>query len=87
MLARIDAELAEFYEALFTSEFGHYRVFLALARKMEDAVAVEARWQQLLAAEAEILAAQEPGPKIHSGCGGGAAQARTVDLVRVKHTL
>ena len=28
-----DAELAGFYEALFTSEFGHYRVFLELARK------------------------------------------------------
>ena len=69
--ASADAELAEFYEALFTSEFGHYRVFLALARKMEDEAAVEARWQQLLAAEAEILAAQEAGPRIHSGCGQG----------------
>ena len=29
-----DAELAGFYEALFASEFGHYRVFLELARKM-----------------------------------------------------
>ena len=32
-----DAELAGFYEALFASEFGHYRVFLELARKMMDA--------------------------------------------------
>ena len=68
--ASADAELADFYEALFTSEFGHYRVFLALARKMEDAAVVEARWQQLLAAEAEILAQQETGPRIHSGCAG-----------------
>ena len=66
--ASADAELAAFYEALFASEFGHYRVFLELARKMADPAAVEARWQQLLAAEAEILAGQEEGPRIHSGC-------------------
>jgi tRNA-(ms[2]io[6]A)-hydroxylase len=64
--ASADTELANFYEALFSSEFGHYRVFLELARKMTDAPAVEARWQQLLAAEARILADQETGPRIHS---------------------
>ncbi len=64
--ASADTELANFYEALFSSEFGHYRVFLELARKMTDAAAVEARWQQLLAAEARILADQETGPRIHS---------------------
>ena len=64
-----DAELAGLYEALFASEFGHYRVFLDLARKMEDPAMVEARWQQLLAAEARILARQEAGPRIHSGFG------------------
>lgn len=66
-----DAELAAFYEALFTSEFGHYRVFLDLAGKMATRTAVEARWQQLLAAEAEILLRQEAGPRIHSGCAHG----------------
>jgi tRNA 2-(methylsulfanyl)-N6-isopentenyladenosine37 hydroxylase len=64
--ASADTELANFYETLFSSEFGHYRVFLELARKMTDASAVEARWQQLLAAEARILADQETGPRIHS---------------------
>ncbi len=64
--ASADTELASFYETLFSSEFGHYRVFLELARKMTDAPAVEARWQQLLAAEARILADQETGPRIHS---------------------
>jgi tRNA-(ms[2]io[6]A)-hydroxylase len=63
-----DAELAGFYEALFSSEFGHYRVFLELARKVAGEGAVEARWQQLLASEAQILARQEAGPRIHSGC-------------------
>ena len=66
--ASADAELAGFYESLFASEFGHYRVFLELARKMADASAVEARWQELLASEARILAEQEAGPRIHSGC-------------------
>ena len=64
--ASADAELANFYETLFSSEFGHYRVFLELARKMTEASAVEARWQELLAAEARILAEQETGPRIHS---------------------
>jgi tRNA-(ms[2]io[6]A)-hydroxylase len=68
-----DAELAGFYEALFSSEFGHYRVFLELARKMSKAAVVDARWQELLAAEAEILARQEAGPRIHSGCPRGDA--------------
>jgi tRNA-(ms[2]io[6]A)-hydroxylase len=65
--ASADKELAGFYEALFASEFGHYLVFLELARKMTDASVVEARWQQLLTSEAEILARQESGPRIHSG--------------------
>jgi tRNA-(ms[2]io[6]A)-hydroxylase len=65
--AELDAELARFYEALFSSELGHYKVFLRLAMKIEKKEAVEARWQQMLAAEARILAGQEPGPRIHSG--------------------
>jgi tRNA-(ms[2]io[6]A)-hydroxylase len=65
--AEMDAELARFYEALFGSELGHYKVFLRLAMKIERKEAVEARWQQMLAAEARILAEQEPGPRIHSG--------------------
>lgn len=65
--AETDAELARFYEALFSSELGHYKVFLRLAMKIGKKEAVEARWQQMLAAEARILAEQEPGPRIHSG--------------------
>ena len=62
-----DAELSSFYRALFVSELGHYKVFLRLARKLARKDAVEERWQQMLAAEAVILAAQPPGPRIHSG--------------------
>ena len=66
-LATPDAELAAFYKALFSSELGHFKVFLKLAQKIERKSIVEARWQGMLAAEAEILARQEPGPRIHSG--------------------
>jgi tRNA-(ms[2]io[6]A)-hydroxylase len=62
-----DAELAAFYRGLFLSEFGHYKVFLALAKKIARPAMVEARWQEMLAAEARILAGQPAGPRIHSG--------------------
>jgi tRNA-(ms[2]io[6]A)-hydroxylase len=62
-----DTELAVFYRALFSSEMGHYKVFLRLARKIAGRTAADVRWQELLALEAKILAGQEPGPRIHSG--------------------
>jgi tRNA-(ms[2]io[6]A)-hydroxylase len=62
-----DAELARFYGSLFASELGHYRVFLRLANKLAPKAEIESRFAQLLEAEARILAAQPPGPRIHSG--------------------
>ena len=62
-----DADLAGFYRSLFTSEVGHYRVFLRLARGFTAQAVLDARWQEMLAAEARILAEQDPGPRIHSG--------------------
>ncbi len=62
-----DPELAAFYRALFTSEMGHYKLFLKLAHRIGPKAATEDRWQQMLAAEALILADQPPGPRIHSG--------------------
>jgi tRNA-(ms[2]io[6]A)-hydroxylase len=62
-----DQELAAFYHALFASEFGHYKVFVKLAAKALGKTAAEARWQEMLASEARIIAAQPPGPRIHSG--------------------
>lgn len=64
-----DEELAAFYGALFSSELGHYKLFLKLASKIGPRAAVEARWEEMLAAEARVLAEQEPGPRIHSGAG------------------
>ena len=65
--ASSDRELGAFYRALHASELGHYKLFLDLARRIGPPSAVEARWQQMLAAEARILKAQPPGPRIHSG--------------------
>jgi tRNA-(ms[2]io[6]A)-hydroxylase len=62
-----DEELAKFYKALYSSELGHFKVFLKLAHKIAAKDVVESRWQTMLAAEAEILSQQEPGPRIHSG--------------------
>ncbi|MBI3209049.1 MAG: tRNA-(ms[2]io[6]A)-hydroxylase [Candidatus Solibacter usitatus] len=62
-----DAELAAFYNALYTSELGHYKVFLKLAYKIAEKPVVDTRWQHMLAQEARILAEQLPGPRIHSG--------------------
>jgi tRNA-(ms[2]io[6]A)-hydroxylase len=64
-----DPELAAFYKALFSSEMGHYKVFLKLAAKVAAKEIVEQRWQKLLAAEARIISEQTPGPRIHSGAG------------------
>ncbi|HVW86050.1 MAG TPA: tRNA-(ms[2]io[6]A)-hydroxylase [Bryobacteraceae bacterium] len=62
-----DAELQSFYRALYSSELGHYRIFLKLAHKIGNAKEVEGRWRQMLGLEARILAEQAPGPAIHSG--------------------
>jgi tRNA 2-(methylsulfanyl)-N6-isopentenyladenosine37 hydroxylase len=65
--ASTDAELAGFYRSLFASELGHYKVFLHLAGQFTKPAVLDKRWQEMLAAEASTLAAQEPGPRIHSG--------------------
>ena len=65
--AATDEELSGFYHSLYTSELGHYRIFLRLAGKFTRPSAVETRWQEMLSAEAAILDRQEPGQRIHSG--------------------
>jgi len=64
-----DSELASFYQALFASERGHYRVFLKLAYKVSDRDAVAERWQRMLELEARVMDEQAPGAGIHSGAG------------------
>ncbi|MEQ1886112.1 MAG: tRNA isopentenyl-2-thiomethyl-A-37 hydroxylase MiaE [Bryobacteraceae bacterium] len=60
-------DLAAFYKALFSSELGHYKVFLKLAAKCAPPNVAEARWQYMLNAEARIISQQAPGSGIHSG--------------------
>lgn len=62
-----DEELSNFYRALSSSEAGHYRVFMELAARFTESGVLDARWRDMLFAEANILAEQEPGPRIHSG--------------------
>lgn len=65
--AETEPELAKFYLALFSSELGHFKIFLKLAHKIADKETVEARWSTWLDTEAAVLAAQKPGSLIHSG--------------------
>jgi tRNA-(ms[2]io[6]A)-hydroxylase len=62
-----DPELAGFYQTLYASEKGHFQIFLKLAGQVGKPARVAERWQEMLAAEARILAEQPPGPRIHSG--------------------
>ena len=66
-LAAADHGLAGFFGSLMASELGHHRLFLTLAGWVVGDGAAGERWQQLLAAEADVAAAQPPGPRIHSG--------------------
>jgi tRNA-(ms[2]io[6]A)-hydroxylase len=60
-------DLGRLYRGLGAAERGHYRLFLDLARGVPGGGDVEARWSDLLDVEAEILAAQPPGPRVHGG--------------------
>ena len=50
-----DPDLAEFYRKLMISEAGHYTLFLNFARQFGDRAAVDKKWNDLLAFEAEIM--------------------------------
>ncbi len=61
-----DEELRRLYADLWASEHGHYLGFLKFAREVQPDDVVERRWGEMLDAEAEILQAQTPGPRMHS---------------------
>jgi len=69
LLARLcdDRELSKLYAGLWASEAGHYKVFLDLARQLPSRPRIDARWSDMLDAEAEIIAAQPSGSTMHSG--------------------
>jgi tRNA-(ms[2]io[6]A)-hydroxylase len=62
-----DRELLKLYRGLWASEHGHYRTFIQLAERIQSTSIVDARWNSMLDAEAEIIARQSPGPRMHSG--------------------
>ncbi len=65
--AATDEELRKLYAGLWKSEAGHYRVFLGLAKDLPRAMGVDERWEEMLAAESEIVRRQKPGPRMHGG--------------------
>src|SRR5690349_3572772 len=62
-----DAELAKLYRGLWASEHGHYLSFIQLAEQIQPEKLVAKRWDEMLDAEAELIAKQPPGPRMHSG--------------------
>lgn len=65
-LAAADHGLSPLYAGLRDSEAGHHRLFLQLAEAAAPQLDVDARWREWLDLEAEVLADQPPGPRIHS---------------------
>ncbi len=67
LLADAGHELSGLYDSLVASELGHHRLFVNLAGVVDPGQDVEARWDELLEAEAEVLARQPGGPRMHAG--------------------
>jgi tRNA 2-(methylsulfanyl)-N6-isopentenyladenosine37 hydroxylase len=61
-----DAELAEFYGSLFASEARHHATYVELARLFDRKGEVDARLEQLAAAEAAIIDAGDEQVRVHS---------------------
>jgi tRNA-(ms[2]io[6]A)-hydroxylase len=59
-----DKDFSELYGGLWSSEKGHFTAFLGLAHQVGSA---ERRWKEFLEIEADVLAAQSPGPRMHAG--------------------
>lgn len=61
-----DEDLKKFYYELMVSEANHYTTFLELAREYMPEETVKERWNELLEAEAEIVAGLEiRGDRMH----------------------
>lgn len=57
--------LKQFYRSIARSEERHYELFLALAKKYLDEAVIRARWDELLDAEAHIIAGLPIRPALH----------------------
>jgi tRNA-(ms[2]io[6]A)-hydroxylase len=61
-----DPALAEFYGSLFESEARHHTTYVRLARHFGSEEQVRGRLDELAIAEARIIAAGDPLPRMHS---------------------
>ena len=60
-----DEELRSFYRELMISEAGHYTTFIGFARLAGENIDVDARWQEFLAFEADLIARYGRKPTMH----------------------
>lgn len=60
-----DEELKNFYKDLMISEAGHYTTFIGFARQLGDVEKVNARWEEWLDYEAEIIKSYGKKETIH----------------------
>jgi len=61
-----DPELSAFYDDLFASEARHHSTYVRLAKLFAPEAAVDTRWDELSAAEAQVMASRDPLPRMHS---------------------
>ena len=61
-----DTELAKFYDSLFESEARHHSTYVRLAKDFAPEETIRTRLAELAAAEAQIIAAGEALPRMHS---------------------
>jgi tRNA-(ms[2]io[6]A)-hydroxylase len=62
-----DPALRDFYAGLHAAESRHHRVYVELAASLVSRAAVVARYRELAACEAEILASTRLAPRMHAG--------------------
>ena len=62
-----DLEMAKLYKGLWASEHGHYKIFLDAASQVLAPKEAQLRWHECLLREAQIIARQAPGPRMHAG--------------------
>ncbi|MBM4252676.1 MAG: tRNA-(ms[2]io[6]A)-hydroxylase [Deltaproteobacteria bacterium] len=60
-----DADLSQFYRALYRSEAGHFRVFHRLAERIFGAAAVASRWPELCRFEGAVMRGAPLRPAVH----------------------
>ncbi len=60
-----DKELAAFYRELMESEASHYTMFISLARSLAPREEVDARWEEFLEFEAQVIAGYGKKETIH----------------------